>query len=120
MLVGDGRCQGCRDFEPEFERAVSFGDYTTALRGLIHLLKYDKVLTATPVLGNLLAKAIGELNVGREDSLPLIVPVPLHARKRRERGFNQTELIARAAVKRLPQRVEFAAGLLKRQRPTRD
>jgi len=118
LLVGDGRCQGCRDFEPEFERAVSFGDYAAALRGLIHLLKYDKVLTATPVLGNLLAKAIGELNVGREDSLPLIVPVPLHARKRRERGFNQTELIARAAVKRLPQRVEFAAGLLKRQRPT--
>ncbi len=118
LLVGDGRCQGCRGFEPEFRRAVSFGEYAGALRGLIHLLKYDKVLTAAPVLGALLAKAIGELDEGREDSLPLIVPVPLHASKRRERGFNQTELIARAAVKRLTHRAEFAAGVLKRQRPT--
>jgi len=32
----------------------------------------------------------------------LIVPVPLHSRKRRQRGFNQAELVARAAVKRQP------------------
>jgi ComF family protein len=115
--MGDGRCQGCRDFDPEFDRAVSFGEYAGALRGLIHLLKYDKVLPAAPVLGGLLAKAIGELQ-GREDSVPLIVPVPLHVSKRGERGFNQAELIVRAAVKRLPQRLELAAGLLKRQRPT--
>ena len=118
LLVGDGRCQGCRDFEPEFDRAVSFGEYAGALRGLIHLLKYDKVLPAAPVLGGMLAEAIGQLPGGGEDSLPLIVPVPLHASKRGERGFNQAELIARAAVKRLPQRLELAAGLLKRQRPT--
>ena len=40
---------------------------------------------------------------------PLLVPVPLHASKRGERGFNQAELIVRAAVKRLPQRLEIAA-----------
>jgi ComF family protein len=38
----------------------------------------------------------------------LIVPVPLHARKRRQRGFNQAELIARAALKLQPsQRFEL-------------
>ena len=57
LLMGDGRCQGCREFEPEFDRAVSFGEYAGALRGLIHLLKYDKVLPAAPVLGGLLAEA---------------------------------------------------------------
>ena len=118
LLVGDGRCQGCRDFEPEFERAVSFGEYAGALRGLIHLLKYDRVRTAAPVLGSLLARAIAELNEEREDGMPLVVPVPLHSSKRRERGFNQTELIARAAVEHLPQRVQLAVGLLRRQRPT--
>ena len=118
LLMGDGRCQGCRDFEPEFDRAVSFGEYAGALRGLIHLLKYDKVLPAAPVLGGMLAEAIGQLRGGGEDFWPLIVPVPLHASKRGERGFNQAEVIARAAVKRLPQPMEIASGLLKRERPT--
>ena len=116
--MGEGRCQGCRDFQPEFERAVSFGEYSGALRGLIHLLKYDKVLPAAPVLGGMLANAIAELQSGGKDSSPLIAPVPLHASKRGERGFNQAELIVRAAVKRLPNRIEVASGLLKRQRPT--
>jgi len=118
LLVGDGRCQGCRDFEPEFDRAVSFGEYAGALRGLVHLLKYDKVLPAAPVLGRMLADAIAQLANGGNDSLPLIVPVPLHSSKRGERGFNQAELIVSAAVKHLPQRMEVASGVLKRERPT--
>jgi ComF family protein len=116
LLMGDGHCQGCRDFEPEFDRAVSFGEYAGALRGLIHLLKYDRVLPAAPVLGRMLAEVI--LHLGGEDSSPLIVPVPLHASKRGERGFNQAELMVRAAVKRLPQPMDVAIGLLKRERPT--
>jgi ComF family protein len=118
LLMGDGRCQGCRDFEPEFDRAVSFGEYAGALRGLIHLLKYEKVLPAATVLGGMLAEAIVQLEGGAEGSSPLVVPVPLHAGKRRERGFNQAELIVRAAVERLAQDIEIASGLLKRQRPT--
>ena len=50
--------------------------------------------------------------------MPLIVPVPLHKSKRGDRGFNQAELIARAAVKRLPRRLELATGVLVRQRAT--
>jgi len=30
LLMGDGRCQGCREFEPEFDRSVSFGEYAGA------------------------------------------------------------------------------------------
>jgi len=52
------------------------------------------------------------------DSVPLIVPVPLHKSKRSDRGFNQAELIARAAVKKLPHRLELATGILVRQRAT--
>ena len=106
--MGDGHCQGCRDFEPEFDRAVSFGEYAGALRGLIHLLKYDKVLPAAPVLGSCWPRRSGNSRGGGEDFWPLIVPVPLHASKRGERGFNQAELIARAAMKRLPERLEIA------------
>ena len=117
LLTGDGRCQGCREFEPDFGRAVSFGEYAGALRGLIHLLKYDKVRPAAPVLGGLLAQAITQLDWAGAATRPLIVPVPLHASKRGERGFNQAELIVRYAAKRLPQRPEIAT-VLKRQRAT--
>jgi ComF family protein len=116
LLVGDGRCRGCHEFEPDFDRAVSFGEYAGAVRGMVHLLKYDHVTPAVSVLGQLAAEAISQSHL-TADGKPLLVPVPLHSSKRRERGFNQSELIARAAVKHLPARLEIAR-VLKRQRPT--
>lgn len=118
LLMGDGRCQNCRDQEPEFARAVSFGAYEGGLRGLVHLLKYERVAPVAPVLGGMLASSIAELLPACGEAVPLIVPVPLHSRKRSERGFNQAEVIARAALKRLPQPVAFAAAVLVRQRDT--
>ncbi len=117
LLMGDGRCQNCRDFEPEFARAVSFGEYEGGLRGLVHLLKYESVLPVASVLGRMLARAIEELLPACGDTHPLVIPVPLHHTKFRERGFNQAELIARTAVKRL-EPLELATGVLVRQRPT--
>jgi ComF family protein len=118
LLVGDGRCHGYRDFEPEFARAMSFGEYDGGLRGLVHLLKYENVLPVASVLGGMMADTIQGLLPSCGDSTPLVVPVPLHKSKRSDRGFNQAELIARAAVKRLPTRLELATGILVRQRAT--
>jgi ComF family protein len=114
--MGDSRCRGCHEFEPDFDRAVSFGEYAGTLRDLIHLLKYDNVLPAAPVLGEKLAEAITQLQFDRDDP-PLLVPVPLHKSKRSERGFNQADLIVRAAAKHLPPGFEIAP-VLKRQRAT--
>ncbi len=118
LLRGDGRCTNCRDFEPEFERAVSFGEYEGGLRGLIHLLKYESVTPVAGPLGSMLAQAIQELHAGRESVRPLLIPVPLHNSRRRSRGFNQAELIAHAAAKRMSPRLEVASGILLRQRDT--
>ena len=118
LLVGDGRCHSCRDFEPEFARAMSFGEYEGGLRGLVHLLKYEAVLPVASVLGDMLAHTIQELLPSCVDVQPLLVPVPLHKNKRGDRGFNQAELLARAAVKRLPQPLELAIAVLVRQRAT--
>jgi ComF family protein len=118
LLMGDGRCANCRDFEPEFERAVSFGEYEGGLRGLIHLLKYESVTPVASPLGSMMAEAIQELLSGRGQVSPLLIPVPLHKSRRRARGFNQAELIACAAGTRLSPRVEVASGILLRQRDT--
>jgi len=117
LLLGHGRCHGCREFEPEFDRAVSFGEYARALRGVVHLLKYDTPLPAASVVGRLLlAEVIMQLE-RRDHAEPLLGPVPLHFSKRSERGFNQAELIMSSAPEHLPQRIEIAA-VLERQRAT--
>jgi ComF family protein len=96
---GEVRCGLCRRAEPPYAKAAAYGSYESGLRELIHLLKYDGVRPAANVLGRMLADAIVPLQPLFAASPVLMVPVPLHARKRRQRGFNQSELIAGAAFK---------------------
>jgi ComF family protein len=117
LLIGNGQCQACCEYPPNFDRAVSYGEYDAGIRGLIHLLKYEGVIPAARPLGNLLAESIASLRLAEADVV--VVPVPLHSSKRRERRFNQADLIARAALKHLPSRFELDRGVLVRERPTR-
>jgi ComF family protein len=91
------------------------------MRSLLHLLKYEGLEPIAGKLGELLAAKVAAL-----PGLPakmLVVPVPLYEGKRRERGFNQSELLARAfcsAMRRLlpAWKGELAPGILLRQRAT--
>jgi ComF family protein len=95
-------CGPCRRSPPWFAKAAAYGSYDGGLRELVHLLKYDRVRPAARLLGRMLADAITSLEPGFGKSPVLVLPVPLHAAKLRERGFNQAELIARAALKLKP------------------
>ncbi len=109
-------CAACQESRPHFVRAVAYGAYDGELRELIHLLKYEQVEPAAVPLGHMLRDAIQKLGP-IADSI-LVVPVPLYRSKRRERGFNQAELIARAALKRESSRHELRTDVLERTRPT--
>jgi ComF family protein len=109
-------CGMCRRARPAYMRAVAYGAYDSELRELIHLLKYEHAGPAAELLGGYLAQAIGSLNLDLKKWR--VVPVPLHHARRRERGFNQAEKIARAAVRRLGCEIELRPGLLERRRPT--
>ncbi|MBZ5570790.1 MAG: ComF family protein [Acidobacteriia bacterium] len=117
---GEARCGLCRRLEPPFVKAAAYGSYEGGLRELIHLLKYDQVQPAASVLGRMLAEAIADLQPLFGDGPVLVVPVPLHARKLRQRGFNQAEVTARAALKQgsLQGNLELASGVLERRRET--
>ena len=118
---GDFRCGLCRRVEPVFARAAAYGSYECGLRELIHLLKYGGMRPAANVLGRMLAEAITTLESGFPAFPVAVIPVPLHGSKRRERGFNQAELMARAALKLKDAdstRLHLCSGVLEKKRET--
>jgi ComF family protein len=127
----ESRCHECANEPPLFRRAVSYGSYEGVLRELIHLLKYRHIHPAAQQLGRWMAEAAAPMfasevqRVDAESVEPdpvLIIPVPLHSSRYRERGFNQAELTARAARRNLLRlcatRFELKFGVLVRRRRT--
>jgi len=120
-LDENGRCAVCRHGLSGFDAVFSYGEYEGALRKLIHLFKYSGVTPLASKLGALLNGALP-----REQRFDVIIPMPLHWRKRLERGFNQSELLARfvsrrtgipiANALRREKRTDPQAGLTRAQR----
>ena len=117
LSAGEPRCGLCRRLAPPFVKAVAYGSYEDGLRELVHLLKYEQVRPAAVELGRMLAEAAGGLESLWTRHPVVVVPVPLHARKLRQRGFNQSELIARHAIKQSGGMV-LHSRVLKRRRET--
>ena len=107
----------CRRAHPEFHFAVSVGAYNGALRKLIHLLKYEQLRPAANVLAARIASLIAECPLSSTEPV-LLIPVPLHRIKRRQRGFNQSELIAGAFCDIWSARFAVHIGNLRRVRAT--
>ncbi len=89
----DHLCAKCLDRPPAFSRHRSCGRYDGVLKDLILLFKYGRVPVLSPVLGRYAAESLGADEEVWE-GLDYIVPVPLHRKRRRERGFNQSQLLA--------------------------
>ncbi len=87
-------CAECRRDEPGFDVARCFGLYTGNLRKSILRLKFAGDERLGSRLGELLAIAWKMLPSDGEFGCPLIVAVPLHPARRRERGYNQSQLLA--------------------------
>ena len=92
-------CPECREQKYGFERTRSYGQYEGALVRAILLLKYERI----EPLGRWFAGRLLEVIRAHEKRLcgGMVVPVPLHTQRRKERGFNQVELFARPLAKRL-------------------
>jgi ComF family protein len=118
-------CEPCRRVPPSFVRAVAYGAYEGELRNLIHLLKYSGMEPIAARLGVLLADSLEPLAEALSASPDevIVIPVPMYPGKLRARGFNQAELIARAAlqefVRRHPQaRLRLKTSWLERVKAT--
>lgn len=107
-------CGRCRRGLSPFARGASLGPYAGSLRVVIHELKYRGRRRAAAQLAQRLDREprVREVLTGAD----VLVPVPLHPRRRRERGFNQAELLAAELGRR--RAVPVSPGTLVRRTDT--
>jgi ComF family protein len=109
-------CPACRDKTYAFDRARSFALYEETVVRAILLLKFEQI----EPLGAWFAERLAELVSAEADTLAadVVVPVPLHRQRERERGYNQAALLSKPLAKRL--RLPHQAVLLVRTRARPD
>lgn len=107
-------CPECQTREYAFDRARSYALYKAGLVRAIVLLKFERV----EPLGNWFAARLAELARKEGFAADVVVPVPLHKQRERERGYNQADLIARPLARRLG--LPYRAVLLVRTKPRPD
>jgi ComF family protein len=94
--------------------ARALGTYDGSLREAIHRWKYERKTRLTPFFAEWMAA--GLKLYWESDSFDLLLPVPLHTQRLRERGFNQTLLL----VKELSRRIgtPYERTILQKKKPT--
>ena len=95
-------CFSCRENPHNFDRGFTCAEYGTHERALVFALKYDGRPDIADTIGEIMAdRMLSEFTAdelaGRYD---LVLPVPVHLRKRRIRGYNQAALIAESFAAR--------------------
>ncbi len=98
---------------PPYSGARAFGYYTGELSSLVQALKFHGRRNLVELLTPLLTETFFD-NWSRND-FDLLVPIPLHSKRKRERGFNQSELLARSLARQIALPCE---SCLVRGRPT--
>lgn len=106
-------CLACRRGLYDFDLARSYGAYTDSMAGAVILLKYHQV---TPLAG-WFARHLRNLAEAQPAlaQVDVVVPVPQHSIRQRERGYNHAELIARPLARSLG--LSCRSYLLLRTRP---
>ncbi len=106
-------CGECSKNPPSFDRCIAPLRYQTPVSGIISGLKFSARLQHAPLLGNLLAQQIRTVGA----KLPeLIIPVPLHKGRLRQRGFNQALELSRVLSRQLDIPIDQKSCV--RHRPT--
>ena len=85
-----GLCARCRATPPPLDGIRSVALFQGGLRTAIHEFKYQRRRVLAPILGEMMSAYWAGCGV----PIDVIVPVPLHGARKKERGFNQAHLLA--------------------------
>jgi len=105
-------CLACRQKPPLFDQALAVGYFEGPLREAVHQFKYRPCRSLGKPLGDWMA-----INVRMLNNIDLVMPVPLHTKRLKERGFNQALLLAHRMSE--THHIPYSCDNLYRARPTR-
>lgn len=92
-------CANCAHRKIYFEAAVAVYRSRGIVRRVIHDFKYGHQMHLRHIVARWLGEALGDVRL-RGRHFDVIVPVPLHPTRERERGFNQAALLAEMLSKK--------------------
>ena len=92
-----GYCPTCRNHERGFDSVRSAFAYVGQVRHVVYRLKYGNARYLAPYLSAYMADTYFDEPV----EVDMVVAVPLHAKRKRERGYNQAALLAEQLANRL-------------------
>ena len=96
VVEGDRRCVKCEGLEPAFREGRTAVLFKGPARALVIELKYHRGLHVVEDMAEIFRQADHVVELARG---AVLVPVPLHPRKARERGYNQSALLAEALAR---------------------
>ncbi len=117
-LKPERECENCRQHPPAFDRARALGAYDGVLREAVHRFKYGNCPALAEPLGCLLAaQARVHAEALHQLKFDGVLPMPMHPGRCRQRGYNQSERLARVVAREIG--LPLDTGLLMRARATR-
>lgn len=123
--VTKGVCLGCKQHLPKFTQGITPFVYRGETAGLVNRIK-----NGTPLLAYYFAEQMADaflkthktaLDFSQEQDGLLVIPVPLTEKRRKHRGYNQAEFLAKAVCKALGRKgckAETEDGILVKRRET--
>lgn len=94
-IEAEGKCSNCPPGTIYFEAARGVAAFTGLPQTLIHKLKYQRRIEYAPLLALQMARLYAASAAAGRSPADIIIPVPLHSTRFRDRGFNQSSLLAR-------------------------
>jgi ComF family protein len=91
--IVNGRCGGCFEEALMYDGLCRVGFYDGTLKQMLAALKFQDKVELMDYIGPVLKQAFN--TAGLDGKVQILVPVPLHWRRRFQRGFNQSYLLAK-------------------------
>ena len=105
-------CRLCQSNFYSFDAARSFAQYDDSLSSAVLLLKYERITPLARWFAERLAEVVRK---NAEWKIEMVVSVPLHRERLKERGYNQSDLLAKALANIL--KTPLAHDVLARTKP---
>ena len=91
-LASTSLCADCLKSPPVFDRCLSAFVYAQPLEWMIQQLKFNEKLSYAPLLSSLMLRFLQD-KTAEQLTADVIIPMPLHPKRLKERGFNQSLLL---------------------------